>query len=125
MLTILAGQAAYDAEQIALDKVAPLVHGLRDSEALSRYQTGIRRAIPAEVCKSIYGWSLRYASGVQGFSLIKSARRGDIDGTYESAVDAARKWVGDHTDRYVFVRNSDLEQECPVLGCNDSHEGVA
>lgn len=118
---VIAGQVAYDAEQAMLDAVAPLTHGLRDSEALSRYQTGARSAIPAEIVKSIYGWSLRYASGVQGFSLIASARQGSLDGTYDAAVAAAHKWVGTHTDRYVFVRE-EIEDACPVLGCNSSHE---
>jgi hypothetical protein len=84
-----------------------------DSDSLCRVQADIWRAgyRDAELVESVYGWSVRHASGMESFALIASARRGDVDGSLASAIAAAERWVAEDPDRRtVYVRG-----ELPAL----------
>lgn len=115
--TIVAGQAlcaALHAEQVAKVRVTGSdANGpLYDSEGLCRLhaEQDRRGILGAELVKSIYGWSVRYDSGLQNFGIIAGARYGQVDGTYEDAVRFAQQWAAeDPTRRYVWVRMSAIE----------------
>lgn len=67
--------------------------------ALQRRQHA-RGVTKAELVLSIYGWTLRHASGLNGFSLIRTLGTNDVN----AALDVAFEWVGDSKLRSVFVR---------------------
>lgn len=102
-----AGQEVADKiAALRAETVAPSSHtpGCFNSESLVAFQVRVSNAgfIEAEIVESIYGYSLRYASGLQNFGLIYSARQGELDGTLEHAVARAREWQSrDPTKRYV------------------------
>jgi hypothetical protein len=84
-------------------KPSKKVAGCFDSESLCAWQSrlsslGIEEA---EIVQSIYGFGLRYASGLQDFSIIARAR--EIGGTFNEAVIFAQKWVHEDPD-HRFVR---------------------
>lgn len=56
-----------------------------------------------EICATIYGWSLRYASGLQGFGLIL----GHL--TLREAVTHARQWAKEDSHCFTTLRTSDLD----------------
>ena len=61
----------------------------------------------AEILSTAYGYSVRHASGLEGFSIIAGSRRGDVDGTLDDAVRAAEAWVAvDPSRRTVFTRGA-------------------
>jgi hypothetical protein len=74
------------------------------SEELCEWQreVGRRGIIEAELVNSMYGWSVRYASGIHNFGLLAGARCRQVDGTREDAERWARNWVAqDPTRRFV------------------------
>lgn len=82
-----------------------------ESEALCAFHCKLDRRgiLGAELVKSIYGWSVRYDSGLQNFGIIAGSRCGTLDGTLADAERYAREWVAqDPTRRYVWVRVSAL-----------------
>lgn len=82
----------------------PVRFGYRESEALCAVQReqARRGILAAELVESVYGWSVRYASGVQNFGLLASSRRGQVDGSRADAEAWARRWVAqDPGRRYV------------------------
>jgi len=101
--TIIAGHDVFEAQRAR--KIAALGDKpLYDSEALCRFQqTEARHCIvEAEIVKSFYGYTLRYASGLQNWGLIAGCRNGELDGSYEDAVQAAQDWQSaDPERRYV------------------------
>jgi hypothetical protein len=103
--TIVAGHEAVAASRASQDR-----HVVDGGESLVRWQEQEgSRWIGAEIVKSIYGYGLRYASGLQGFAVIFGHHDRGYDGTYETAVRYAQWWVDlDPEHRYVFVRNSAL-----------------
>ena len=104
-MKIIVGEAVYQAEcerkVAALGDQPPYT-----SEALCRWQvqehrSGIRAA---EIVLSNYGYSLRHASGLDNFGLIRSARSGALDGTLDAAVAAAKAWCAqDPLRRYAYI----------------------
>lgn len=72
-----------------------------NDEALCALQRAeARRGIlGVEIAESMYGWSVRYNSGLQNFALLASSRRGDLDGTYEAAEKFAIDWVAADPER--------------------------
>lgn len=99
---IIAGEAVYEAQQNR--KLATLgekpAFGY-PSEALCTWQIaeGRRGVIEAEIVKSIYGYSVRYASGIHNFGLIASARARQVDGSLESAIAYAKAWQSADPER--------------------------
>ena len=64
-----------------------------------------RGIMGAELVQSMFGWSVRYDSGLQGWGLLASSRSGTLNGSYEAARNWALKWAMlDPERRYVFVR---------------------
>ncbi len=58
----------------------------------------------AEIVRSMYGYSVRYDSGLQGWAILAGCRRGDLDGSYDAAVAWARRWqAADPDRRYVHA----------------------
>lgn len=97
---IVAGQHVYDAK--CARKSDELGAGQTfNSEALCRWQQSEARygIIEAEIVASNYGFSVRYASGLQNFGLLASSRAREIDGTYEGAVTWAKAWAARDPDR--------------------------
>jgi hypothetical protein len=101
--TIIAGAAlaaSLDAEREAL--VAKTAGGYFNSEQLcdlqiKRSQRGI---CEVEIVKSNYGYSVRYASGLQDFGLLRGAR-GAADPSFEAAKKFCEDWVAaDPTRRF-------------------------
>ena len=80
--------------------------GYYDSEALCRWQSekSGEGYTSVELVESLYGWSVRYASGLQDFALLAGARRGNVDGTLQDAVRFAYKWASANPEkRFVFA----------------------
>lgn len=70
--------------------------------ALQRKQHS-RGVTKADMTLSIYGWVLRYASGLNGFSIIRKLNTNNA----RVAVKAAEEWVkGRESHRSVFVRGT-------------------
>ena len=93
--TIIAGQdvaAAIAAHKAAVVLPSPIYAGSFDSESLCAHQREMSRRgyVEAEIVKSNYGFSLRYASGLQNFGLIATAR--EIGGSFEAAIAYAETW---------------------------------
>jgi hypothetical protein len=92
--TIIAGQdvadriAALKAKNVLPSRKRP---GCFDSESLCAHQRHVSDAgyIEAQIVETLHGYSLRYASGLQNFGLIRSSQ--DCGGTLEGAIDAAKK----------------------------------
>lgn len=109
---IIAGQELHDALQREKEERVPhsTKPGLEHcyaSEPLCEWQSELSRRgiLPAHLVDSIYGWSVRYASGLQDFGIIASARMGIVDGSLADAERFARKWVAeDPARRYVYVQ---------------------
>jgi hypothetical protein len=65
---------------------------------------------PAELVKSMYGWSVRYASGLQGFSLLLSGRKMGRKFSREEAIAWGKAWAAEDPDnREFYARRADLE----------------
>ncbi len=78
-----------------------------NSEDLCKLQVAEagRGILGAEIVKSLYGCSVRYDSGLQNWGIIAGCRNGSLDGSYEAAVEYAKKWVAqDPTRRYAWHR---------------------
>ena len=110
--TILAGESVVDtlrAENASLENLDPLRFDFNEELcALQRRQSN-RGYVPAHLVKSMYGWTLRYASGLQGFSIITRLGK-----DFDTAVEGAREWASDAPDhRYVSVCNTALPSEHP------------
>jgi hypothetical protein len=78
--------------------------GCYDSETLCTFQRKVSQGgyVEAEIVESMYGFSVRYASGLHDFGLIFSARSKEVDGTLEGAIAAAQQWqAADPSRRFV------------------------
>jgi hypothetical protein len=91
---IVAGQDVYDAYRAR--RLTALGMGPHDSEALCEFQKREARhgLVEAEIVKTIYGHSLRYASGLHDFGLI-----GRKLGTLEQATQFAVNWQAQDPER--------------------------
>jgi hypothetical protein len=66
----------------------------------------------AEVVPTVYGWSVRHGSGLDGFNLMFGYRKGDGHLSYEEALNLARGWQEeDPANREVFVRKPFIRGE--------------
>lgn len=105
---IIAGKAVYEAQKSR--KLAALgekpAYGF-PSEDLCAWQIAESRRgiIEAEIVESLYGYSVRYASGIYNFGLIASSRAREVDGSIESAIAYAKRWQSaDPERRFVTAR---------------------
>lgn len=68
-----------------------------DQLCLLQREHSSKGILGVEIVCSIYGHSVRYDSGLQGFGLL--ARSRDIGGTLEAAEAYCRNWVAQDTER--------------------------
>lgn len=107
---IIFGQDVVEAIRIERDRtVRPSAHtpGCYDSESVCAHQRRMasRGYLGAELVKSIYGYSVRYDSGLQNWGILAGSRSGQLDGSFEDAVRWAKRWQeNDPTRRYVWTR---------------------
>lgn len=106
-MIFIAGQAVHDAAQAerrAYVDASGVPFGHGRSEVLchiQRQQAG-RGLTGVHVVKSMYGYSVRYDSGLQDFALLRSAR-GSSDPSLEAAEAFCREWVArDPARRYAY-----------------------
>ena len=108
-MEIVAGEALVDAiaaETKAKCRWTGYGYASDDICALQQQQAA-RGIIGVEIVKSNYGFSVRYDSGLQNFGLVASARRGELDGSYEAASAFCREWVNrDAARRYAWTRKA-------------------
>jgi hypothetical protein len=82
---------------------------------LPRWQERYDHTIAVEIVETIYGYSLRYASGLQNFGLIA----GDL-GTLSDALQFTTQWVDSaNADRhepvyFAFIRNTTLADTAKI-----------
>lgn len=105
-MQIVVGQEVHAALQAEKERTVP--HSKKpgmeqyfESEPLCRwqsecYQRGVRGV---QIVKSIYGYSVRYDSGLANFGLLASSRQGELDGSFEDAVRYASEWCGQDPER--------------------------
>jgi hypothetical protein len=75
--------------------------GLQESQSSRGYT-------PISIYETIYGWSVRYASGLQGFEILFSGRGGV---TRREAIEKAIAWVNKDPDRrHFFAFQRDLDR---------------
>ena len=98
--TIVAGFAAMAKHRAALAEAAA-----QPGFDLPRWQQRQDPTVGAEIVLSIYGYGLRYASGLQGFGIIADARS---LGTLDKALAYAQGWADASPNHYVFIRNTEL-----------------
>lgn len=108
---VVAGQgveAALHAEREHLIPKSGHWSGCYQSEPLCAWQRRCseRGFRDVELVQSIYGWSVRAGSGMDGFALLAGSRSGALDGTYEDAVRWATKWCADDPERRYAWRRS-------------------
>lgn len=103
MREIIAGREVFEAREArkaaALGDTPPT--GFR-SETLCQWQRSEAKLgiVEAEIVKSIYGYGLRYASGLNNFGII--ARAQEIGGSLEDAIAFAKSWqAADASRRFV------------------------
>lgn len=111
-MIFIAGEAVWN--QLVAEKEATIprstVPGREDcfqSGPLCRLQSEQynRGFLGVELVQSLFGWSVRYDTGLKNFDIAASARHGEVDGTYSAAVAFAETWVeGDPDHRYAWVR---------------------
>ena len=106
---VVAGQDV--ADRIAMMRLAMVQtsrsdSSLYDSNSLCRFQErmAITGYVEAEIVLSNYGYSVRYASGLQNFGLIYSSRAKQVDGTLEGAIAAAKRWQAENPARRYVTR---------------------
>lgn len=90
--TIIAGKEVQD-------RYLAILNGAGNSEELCKRQERASREgiTEAELVKSMYGWSLRYASGLNDFGLIARAR--ETGATWAKAVEYAKEWQAKDPER--------------------------
>lgn len=106
---IIAGLAVAVVLNAEREKLPRGAHGFA-SDALCDWQVAVARRgyREAELVKSIYGWSVRAASGLENFALLASCRASQVDGSFEDAVRWARAWAAqDPARRWVTCSRAD------------------
>jgi len=120
---LLAGEDNLRAQRT--NERALMAQGYNLPQAQERERSGV---IGIHLVRSLYGWSVRYASGLQNFGLIRPSRLPDSHGprvwheefadyleARQYAIDYARSYRG-----YAYVSRGDLER----FGIQDAAEAV-
>lgn len=106
-MNVVAGLELLTALQIERERSVPMMARGYDSDALCALQRkqASRGILGAEIVKSIYGYSVRYDSGLQNWGLLASAKARQIDGSYDAALKWVTEWVAQSpTTRYAWTR---------------------
>lgn len=101
-------------KSLQMDKLSrvPLVDhppGCFESEPLCQWQAD-KHAQGYACCvlqPTIYGWSVRAQSGLDGFAILAGVRSGELDGSLDSAVRWARAWCAQFPARRHCVVHKD------------------
>lgn len=104
-MEIVAGHELVDALEIEQKSKIKFNSIGYDSNSLCKLQQNQanRGIIGIEIVKSMYGYSVRYDSGLQNFALL--ARSQELGGTFEGARQFAQNWVNqDKSRRYAWCR---------------------
>ena len=108
---IIAGQRvldALDAERAAQCVPSSKYPGCFDSESLCTWQRSVHRRgfEGAELCKTIFGWSVRSDTGLDDFQVLAGHRDGQLpNAAREQAAAWAVKWQAERPEhRYVTCR---------------------
>ena len=106
-MTIVAGEElinAMEAEQRAI--VPETGHGFASEQFCELQRKRAKRGLlGAEIVKSLYGYSVRYDSGLQEWGLLASSKSRQLDGSFEAAAEWAKAWVAqDPERRYAWAR---------------------
>lgn len=116
VLVVAGGDLLARLEAEKLTKVPRNQRGFASEPLCDLQREWARRGVlGANLCKSIYGWSVRYDSGLQEWALIASSRYGEVDGTFADAVREARAWQAQDPERRYVT--------CPE-SCRDELEAV-
>ncbi len=109
---VIIGQFVVTALDEEKELLVPKIGACYRSEELCRLQASQanRGYLGAEMCRSIYGWTLRYRSGLQNFAIIErfpvSAHGGDWDKSLAACKAYAVRWANeDASKRYVEISN--------------------
>lgn len=89
------------------------------SSELCSFQSklAVKGYLGAHLVESIYGWTLRYDSGLQNFNIIAGVRDGQLDGSFSNAMDYAKEWQEkDSTRRYVTIEEEQLPPPLSLVG---------
>ena len=94
MLIAIHGLNVYNKYREMLSAATESRRAVRGSEALPDAQIALSRAgfIEATIVRSLYGYDVRYASGIYEWGLIYSSRGGQLNGTLEDAMAKAGEW---------------------------------
>lgn len=106
-MIIVAGEALVDALTAETKARCELnAYGYNSDQLcqLQRERAG-HGIIGVEIVKSMYGYSVRYDSGLQDFGLLAGCRNKQLNGTLEDAERYTRNWVAQEpTKRYAWRR---------------------
>lgn len=106
-MIFIAGQELYEAmqaERAAIIEASGVPYGQGRSEVLCRVQQqqAGRGLVGAQIVRSIYGYSVRYDSGLQDWGLLHRAAS-SRDPSFAAALDFCRQWAAqDPAHRYAY-----------------------
>ena len=103
-MNIVVGQELYAKLQAEKAERVAKAGEFYSSEPLCEWQREVSRRgiLGAHIVQSMYGFSVRYDSGLQNFGILH-ASRGAADPSREAAIDFAKAWVAqDPSRRYVW-----------------------
>jgi hypothetical protein len=101
---IIAGRDVIDFLDMEKEQAADLCR-MQEAQASRGY-------LGAQLVRSMFGWSVRYDSGLQGWGLLASTRSGQLDGSFKAAVEWAERWVAqDHDRRYAWASRREVERD--------------
>jgi len=98
---------------IAGRNVREAVEAEQATGLIKAQETQAKRGIlGAQLVRSMYGWSVRYDSGLQGWGLLASTRSGQLDGSFKAAVEWAENWQAqDPARRYAWASRREVERD--------------
>ena len=112
--TIIAGHDVREAMDREIEgRVKRDLTGFK-SEDLCKVQEdlAVRGILGAQLVRSMFGWSVRYDSGLQNWGLLASSRQGTLDGSFKAAVEWAEAWVAkDPLHRYAWASRREVERD--------------
>lgn len=100
-------KASLDAERAKL----PMQYGCYRSEELCAWQRKVsaRGICEVEIVETLYGYSVRYASGLNNFAILKGSR-GAADPSLEAAEQFCRDWVAQAPKSRFATRTVQVEE---------------
>jgi len=79
-----------------------------------QFARGFRSAV---LVPTLYGWSVRSGTGLDGFHILVSARAGEVNGSLEQAMYWGKQWAeADPLRREFIASRADLERSPEWVG---------